>query len=354
RDQVGIDAGVGLHVRVGRAEQLPGVLGGDRLHRVDVAAAGVEPVTDRALGVLVRQPVAHRRQHRRGGVVLARDELQRLTLVGELLGDGVGDPRLDRPDEVEGTAESHGLGRRGHVVSFGAPSPRLPRLRHGRPIAAETRGRVTDRMAPRPPARIRTTAPGRATAGRTLGQGVGGMSRRLVNLTLDTLKDLPHPCRDCVFWELDPVSAQAACTSGDPGLEKEAWVSQTLLEWGSCGKVVYVDSAPAGYVTYAPPSHVPRASAFPTAPASPDAVLLTTAHVVAAYAGGGLGRILIQGAARDLVKRGFKAIEAFGDARYGEPAEDGRHHRGPCVAPADFFLAVGFKTARPHPRYPRL
>ncbi|HEY8450711.1 MAG: GNAT family N-acetyltransferase [Micromonosporaceae bacterium] len=180
------------------------------------------------------------------------------------------------------------------------------------------------------------------------------MSRRLVNLTLDTLKELPHPCRDCVFWELDPVSAQAACTNGDPGLEKEAWVSQTLLEWGSCGKVVYVDSAPAGYVTYAPPSYVPRASAFPTAPASPDAVLLTTAHVVAAYAGSGLGRMLIQGAARDLVKRGFKAIEAFGDARYGEPSEEGPHHRGPCVAPADFFLAVGFKTARPHPRYPRL
>jgi len=24
------------------------------------------------------------------------------------------------------------------------------------------------------------------------------------------------------------------------------------------------------------------------------------------------------------------------------------------VAPADFFLSVGFKTVRPHPRYPRL
>jgi hypothetical protein len=25
-----------------------------------------------------------------------------------------------------------------------------------------------------------------------------------------------------------------------------------------------------------------------------------------------------------------------------------------CLAPADFFLSVGFKTVRQHPRYPRL
>jgi hypothetical protein len=190
------------------------------------------------------------------------------------------------------------------------------------------------------------------------------MSRRLVSLTLDTLKELPHPCRDCVFWELDPVTAQAACAAGDPGLEKEAWVSQTLLEWGSCGKLVYIEGTLAGYAMYAPPAYVPRAAVFPTAPASADAALLTTAHVVAAYAGGGLGRMLVQGVARDLAKRGFKAIEAFGDARYGERERDETDargldlgvpdHRGPCVAPADFFLAVGFKSARPHPHYPRL
>ena len=92
------------------------------------------------------------------------------------------------------------------------------------------------------------------------------MSRRLVNLTLDTLEDLPRPCRQCVFWELDPVAAERACAAGDPGLEKEAWVSQTLLEWGSCGKLVYVDGMPAGFVMYAPPAYVPRSMAFPTSP----------------------------------------------------------------------------------------
>lgn len=176
------------------------------------------------------------------------------------------------------------------------------------------------------------------------------MSRRLVNLTLDTLEDLPRPCRQCVYWELDPVAAQRACASGDPGLEKEAWVSQTLLEWGSCGKLVYADGMPAGYVMYAPPMYVPRSMAFPTSPVSPDAALLMTAHVVAAFAGGGLGRMLVQGVARDLTKRGVKAIEAFGDAKFGDTGED----EVGCVAPVDFFLSVGFKTVRTHPRYPRL
>ncbi|WFE25664.1 GNAT family N-acetyltransferase [Solwaraspora sp. WMMD791] len=179
------------------------------------------------------------------------------------------------------------------------------------------------------------------------------MSRRLVSLTLDTLEELPGSCRQCVFWELDPVAADRARACGDPGLEKEAWVSQTLLEWGSCGKLAYVDGMPAGFVMYAPPAYLPRSMAFPTSPVSADAVLLTTAHVVPPFAGGGLGRMLVQGVARDLTKRGVRAIEAFGDARPVDPdlADDGPPS---CLAPADFYLSVGFKTVRQHPRFPRL
>ena len=63
--------------------------------------------------------------------------------------------------------------------------------------------------------------------------------------------------------------------------------------------------------------------------------------------------MLIQGVARDLTKRGVRAIEAFGDAKFDDVDESGRNSKD-CLAPADFFLAVGFKTVRPHPRYPRL
>jgi GNAT superfamily N-acetyltransferase len=187
------------------------------------------------------------------------------------------------------------------------------------------------------------------------------VSRRLASLTLDNLDDLPRRCRRCVFWELDPLARDVAEEAGDVALEKEAWVSATLLEWGSCGKLLYVDSTPAGYLLYAPPVYVPRSVAFPTSPVSGDAVLLMTGRVVTEFQGGGLGRMLLQAAAKDLTRRGVRAIEAFGSLvppgeADGEDAEDvkRRPRHGSCVVPADFLLAVGFKTVRPHYRYPRL
>ena len=55
---------------------------------------------------------------------------------------------------------------------------------------------------------------------------------------------------------------------------------------------------------------------FPTAPVSADAVLLTQVYVAPDARRGGLGRMLVQGMARDLIERGgIKAVEAFGDTR---------------------------------------
>lgn len=175
------------------------------------------------------------------------------------------------------------------------------------------------------------------------------MSRRLVNLTLDNLGDLSARCRRCVFWELDAASGRRACADGSAELEKEVWVSDTLLEWGCCGQLVYVDGAPAGHVLYAPPAYVPRSLGFATSPVGPDAVLLMSAHLEPQFAGAGLGRMLVQGLARDVVRRGIRAVEAFGrtDA-YTEDPEVA------CLPPADFLLAVGFKTIRPHRDTPRL
>jgi len=151
------------------------------------------------------------------------------------------------------------------------------------------------------------------------------MSRRAVNVTLDNLDDLPLRCRQCVFWELDPLAHERAVAAGDTAFEKESWVSATRLEWGSCGKIVYVDGAPAGFVLYAPPAYLPRSVAFPTSPVSADAVLLMTGHVLPDFQGGGLGRMLLQSLAKDLGRRGVRAVEAF-----------------------------GYKRVRPHHRHPRL
>jgi GNAT superfamily N-acetyltransferase len=187
-----------------------------------------------------------------------------------------------------------------------------------------------------------TLSPACRSATREEGSSV---SRRLVNITLDNLDDLPRRCRRCVFWELDPVQRERAEEAGDTELEKEAWVSSVLLEWGSCGKIAYVDGVPAGFMLYAPPAYVPRSVAFPSSPVSADAVLLMTAFVRPEFASGGLGRMLVQGLAKDLRMRGIRAVEAFGDLKWESPS---------CVLPAEYLLAVGFKTVRPHARFPRL
>jgi GNAT superfamily N-acetyltransferase len=174
------------------------------------------------------------------------------------------------------------------------------------------------------------------------------VSRRLVNLTLDNLGELSSRCRSCVFWELDPVAGAQACASGAAELEKEAWVSDTLLEWGCCGQLIYVDGTAVGHVLYAPPAYVPRSLAFPTSPVGPDAVLLMNAHLEPDFAGAGLGRMLVQGLARDVSRRGIRAVEAFGRTAEATDPELS------CLPPTDFLLAVGFKTVRPHRHTPRL
>lgn len=173
------------------------------------------------------------------------------------------------------------------------------------------------------------------------------MSRKIARLTLDRLDALGEvgPCRECVFWELDPVRRSRLGDGSDRAEEKDAWLSIVLREWGSCGRVALVDDRPVGYVIYAPAAFVPGAAGFPAAPVSPDAVLLTTAYVDPAHAGGGLGRMLVQAMAHDLITRGsFRAVEAFGD----------RRGAGRCVLASDFLGAVGFKTHRPHPTTPRM
>ncbi|WP_026066022.1 GNAT family N-acetyltransferase [Actinoalloteichus spitiensis] len=172
------------------------------------------------------------------------------------------------------------------------------------------------------------------------------MSRSVVGITLDNLHELPAKCRRCVFWELAPHLREEAEELGQTEFEKEAWVSSVLLEWGSCGRIAHVEGVPAGFVLYAPPSAVPRTAMFPSGPVSPDAVLLTTVKVLPEFAGNGLGRMLAQAVVRDLTRRGVKAVEAFGNALPDNQAG--------CVVPADFLRSVGFKTVRPHPRWPRL
>ncbi len=165
------------------------------------------------------------------------------------------------------------------------------------------------------------------------------MGRKVVSLTRDNVADLPLPCRHCTLWELGATKASSPAT-------KDEWVSAVLLDWGSCGQILYVDNEVAGFATYAPAQYVEGAHAFVGTSLSADAVMLMTARILPAYQGGGLGRVLIQSVAKDVMRRRrIRAIEVFGDAQ---------GHENRCLVPAEFLTAVGFKTVQPHPRYPRL
>ena len=167
------------------------------------------------------------------------------------------------------------------------------------------------------------------------------LGRKLVPLGPETLDLVPAPCRRCVFWELGAKARPRG--SEEAGLQKEAWLSSLVLEWGPAGHVVSVDGEVAGYSLYAP-THVLDQVGFQAArPVSRDAVLLATLAVLPEFEGQGIGRVLLQTMARDLTKRKVRAVEAFADR-----APVGRA----CHVPAEFLEASGFQVLRDHPRYP--
>jgi GNAT superfamily N-acetyltransferase len=169
------------------------------------------------------------------------------------------------------------------------------------------------------------------------------MGRKLVPLGTETLDLLPEPCRRCVFWELGAKARPRG--SDEAALQKEAWLSSVVLEWGPAGHVVSVDGEVAGYSLYAP-THVLDQVGFQAArPVSRDAVLLATLAVLPGFERQGIGRVLLQTMARDLSKRKVRAVEAFADR---VPA--GRD----CRIPAEFLEASGFQVVRDHPRFPLL
>ncbi|MDF0529411.1 acetyltransferase [Tsukamurella sp. 8F] len=184
------------------------------------------------------------------------------------------------------------------------------------------------------------------------------MSVTIAPLRLSGFDSLPKDARRCVFWEVDPG------TVGPDGLtdaefEKEAWLSMVMLEWGSCAQVAFsrVDGMDrmVGWAFYAPPRSVPRSALFPTSPVSADAVLLSCVSVEP-----GLDRAvaedLVVAVCEDLMRRGVRAVEAFGLADGAVPPSECelcQCDTSPLVQ-ASLLEQVGFQVVAPHHRYPRL
>lgn len=242
------------------------------------------------------------------------------------------------------------------------------------------------------------------------------MTARITPLRLEGFEQLPKHARRCVFWEVDPSTVGDDHLT-DPEFEKEAWLSMVMLEWGSCGQLAVtaradlpdggsgsgqgpgpdadfdlvsragvadleisaagsewtapdvVDDPCLGFAFYAPPGAVPRARLFPTAPVSADAILLTAVGVECADDRELLSQSLLAAVVNDLVRRGVRALEAFGyTAAVTEMSEAGRlpAELSPvvavlgdcsvdeCMLTSDFLEDVGFTVVAPHPYFPRL
>lgn len=206
------------------------------------------------------------------------------------------------------------------------------------------------------------------------------MSARITPLRLEAFEHLPKHARRCVFWEVDPATLGDQDHLADPEFEKEAWLSMVMLEWGSCGQVARDTGADAddeteaeqrclGYILYAPPGAVPRAQRFPTGPVSADAVLLTSMGIEPGQAAEDLSRGLIARVIDEMVKRGVRALEAFGrtpaatelpDLTLADPdvrpvleslGDCSVEH---CIIAAEFLKEAGFVVVAPHPYFPRL
>lgn len=186
-----------------------------------------------------------------------------------------------------------------------------------------------------------------------------GLSRRPVRLTVDHLAGVDAHSRGCLYWQVDPVR-RGRLTAEEAVDEKRDWLSEVLREWGACGHVLLDGERVVAHALYVPPAFAPGSSVLPTAPVTPDAVQLLSVWVDAEHRGGGLGRLLVRAAAKDLVDRDVVALEAFGSSRPGFSRAESRvlpHRdadRGDCVLPTGFLTALGFRTQRAHPTYPRM
>ena len=161
----------------------------------------------------------------------------------------------------------------------------------------------------------------------------------VVDVDLLNLHRAPKECLTSVFWEIDEEAEDL-----DPFFHKEEWFSSTLLEWGRCGKLMTEGNAAHGFAQYAPPTLFPRLERFPRREISRDAVYLGYCFVEEGRRGRGRGTTLVRDVARDVVERGYLALEAVGD----------REWDGSWVLPEAFLSKCGFRVLREHPKYPLL
>jgi ribosomal protein S18 acetylase RimI-like enzyme len=144
------------------------------------------------------------------------------------------------------------------------------------------------------------------------------MKASIRDITEENIKEIPKPCKSCLYWE-NPAIKQGRELSQIEKVkyeaEKAAWFLKTLEEFGNCGKILYVDSKPAGYSQYSTTNRLPNIQEYGAkklGTAKENVVFISCLYISDEnFRGKGLGKGLLDKVVADLKKRSFKAVETF-------------------------------------------
>ena len=161
------------------------------------------------------------------------------------------------------------------------------------------------------------------------------------DISRENLSEIPNPCRTCLYWEEPAVNQCGKELSDAERIQREArkaaWFQATLGEFGSCGKILYVNNKPVGYAQYSTSVRLPNIQAYGVKELGTEqkgVVFISCLYISdKKFRGRGLGRRLLDHVIEDLGQRGFKAVETI--ARRGSTNNPS--------GPIELFLGKGFR-----------
>jgi len=175
------------------------------------------------------------------------------------------------------------------------------------------------------------------------------MKIEIINLTSDNLKDAPewnsHPysCKYCIYWEFPEECIDPEKEKKEEILQRKiVWLKNTQMQFGNCGKLLYVNGESTGYVQYAPPKFLPNSFRYSVQP-SDDAVLISCLFIVPKkLRHSKLGTKLLKSVIDDLRSRKIRMTETF--ARKFSPENPS--------GPIEFYLRNRFKIYKDNKEFP--
>ncbi|MDH5448931.1 MAG: GNAT family N-acetyltransferase [Candidatus Bathyarchaeota archaeon] len=145
------------------------------------------------------------------------------------------------------------------------------------------------------------------------------MKVSIKDITEDGIKEIPEPCRTCLYWEkpaFEKGRQKVAQTEKEKyATMKAAWFLKTLKEFGNCGKIIHADNKPVGYAQYSTSNRFPNVQEYGSkklGTAKESIVFISCLYISdESFRGKNLGEKLLDQVIADLRKHGFKAVETF-------------------------------------------